>query len=228
MNNESECNCAYQKALNKIQNYRENNIGGCCCFGPTGPTGPAGPATIEVGNTTTGVPGSEATVTNSGTNENVILDFVIPSGATGPTGPTGPMGVTPTVSLDSILFDNDGIQIVASGGLVDLGDVINMTGTSIIYTAPDTITIESGTYYILYSALVRNTATTSGDVGVTLFVNGVMVPNASEYVAATTTETQMVLQHNLTVTELTTISVSNISPVSNQYHDSSLSIIKLG
>ena len=62
--------------------------------GPTGPTGPAGPATITIGTVTTGAPGTEATVTNSGTAENVILDFVIPAGPTGPTGLTGPTGET--------------------------------------------------------------------------------------------------------------------------------------
>lgn len=63
--------------------------------GPTGPTGPAGPATITVGNTTTGDPGTRASVTNVGTNENAILNFTIPAGvqgATGPEGPTGPTG----------------------------------------------------------------------------------------------------------------------------------------
>ena len=62
--------------------------------GPTGPTGPAGAATITVGTTTTGDPGTSASVTNVGTNQNVVLDFVIPAGSTGPTGATGPQGVT--------------------------------------------------------------------------------------------------------------------------------------
>lgn len=66
--------------------------------GPTGPTGPQGPATVAIGNVTTGAPGTSATITNSGTNENVILNFTIPRGATGATGeqgipgPTGPQG----------------------------------------------------------------------------------------------------------------------------------------
>lgn len=66
--------------------------------GPTGPTGPQGPATVAIGNVTTGAPGTSATITNSGTNENVVLNFTIPSGATGATGeqgipgPTGPQG----------------------------------------------------------------------------------------------------------------------------------------
>ena len=66
--------------------------------GPTGPTGPQGPATVAIGTVTTGAPGTSATITNSGTNENVILNFTIPRGATGATGsqgsqgPTGPQG----------------------------------------------------------------------------------------------------------------------------------------
>lgn len=64
----------------------------CYLMGPTGPTGPRGPVTITVGNTQTGLPNSDARVNNSGTNDNVILDFVIPQGPTGPIGPEGPTG----------------------------------------------------------------------------------------------------------------------------------------
>src|SRR5574344_3038498 len=79
------------------------------CFGPTGPTGPA---TITVGTTVTGSPGTNASVTNQGTNQNAVLNFTIPQGLTGATGPTGPTGATPTISLDSILVSNDGLQTV--------------------------------------------------------------------------------------------------------------------
>ena len=65
----------------------------CCVVGPTGPRGPQGPATITVGSTTTGEPGTNAQVTNSGTSENVILNFTIPRGETGATGPIGPQGL---------------------------------------------------------------------------------------------------------------------------------------
>ena len=62
-------------------------------------------STITVGTTTTGAPGTDATVTNVGTSEDAILNFVIPrgdvgsagaTGATGATGPTGPTGATGT------------------------------------------------------------------------------------------------------------------------------------
>jgi hypothetical protein len=74
--------------------------------GPQGVAGPAGPtglkgdkgdaaATIAVQSTTTGLPGTNANVTNSGTTSNVQLNFTIPrgaDGAVGPTGATGPAG----------------------------------------------------------------------------------------------------------------------------------------
>lgn len=59
--------------------------------GPQGQQGaPGQAATIQVGQVTTGEPGSQATVTNSGTENAAVLNFAIPQGATGQTGPTGP------------------------------------------------------------------------------------------------------------------------------------------
>lgn len=64
--------------------------------GPQGPTGPTGPgATIEVNSTTTGAPGTNASVTNVGSLQAALFNFVIPRGdvgATGATGATGPQG----------------------------------------------------------------------------------------------------------------------------------------
>lgn len=64
--------------------------------GPQGPTGPTGPgATIQVNSTVTGAPGTNASVTNVGSLQAAMFDFVIPRGdvgATGATGATGPQG----------------------------------------------------------------------------------------------------------------------------------------
>lgn len=64
--------------------------------GPQGPVGPIGPAgTIEIGTTTTGESGSDASVENVGTPENAILNFTIPRGEQGEQGiqgETGPQG----------------------------------------------------------------------------------------------------------------------------------------
>jgi hypothetical protein len=58
--------------------------------GSTGPTGPAGTSpTLSIGTITTLAAGSSATVTNSGTAQDAVLNFGIPQGATGPAGGSG-------------------------------------------------------------------------------------------------------------------------------------------
>lgn len=59
--------------------------------GPQGEPGAA--ATIQVGTVTTGDPGTEATVTNSGTASAAIFDFVIPQGPQGEQGIQGIQGI---------------------------------------------------------------------------------------------------------------------------------------
>lgn len=55
--------------------------------GEQGPQGPAGQAaTIQVGTVTTGEPGTNASVTNSGTSSAAVFDFVIPRGQDGSGG----------------------------------------------------------------------------------------------------------------------------------------------
>ena len=88
--------------------------------GPAGPAGPPGPATIDVGTTSTGAPGTSATVVNSGTSEDVILDFTIPAGADGEPGEPGEPG-TPgeaaTITVGTVTTGTPGsnVEIVNSG-----------------------------------------------------------------------------------------------------------------
>lgn len=56
--------------------------------GEPGKQGPA--ATVNVGSTTTGEPGTEATVNNAGTTSAAVLNFTIPRGQKGDTGAAGP------------------------------------------------------------------------------------------------------------------------------------------
>lgn len=61
--------------------------------GADGEQGPPGPATITIGTVTTLAAGEDATVTNSGDDENVILDFGIPEGEQGAQGIQGEQGI---------------------------------------------------------------------------------------------------------------------------------------
>ena len=64
--------------------------------GPPGPQGqqgePGAAATVTVGTVTTGEPGTDAIVTNIGTESAAVLNFTIPRGATGAVGAVGPRG----------------------------------------------------------------------------------------------------------------------------------------
>lgn len=83
--------------------------------GDTGDTGPQGQpgqaATVQVGQVTTGEPGSNATVTNSGTENAAVLDFSIPRGATGAKGETG---ATPNITVGEVTTLEPGQQATAS------------------------------------------------------------------------------------------------------------------
>lgn len=57
--------------------------------------------TVTVGTTSTLTPGSSATVTNSGTNTDPILNFGIPQGAKGETGTTPDITITATADATS-------------------------------------------------------------------------------------------------------------------------------
>lgn len=76
-------------------------------------------STVTVGNTTTGEPGSQASVTNSGTAQNPVLDFVIPTGAQGPQGPKGDPGSAEDIDTTPVTFDQASArENVASGDTV--------------------------------------------------------------------------------------------------------------
>lgn len=66
--------------------------------GPSGPTGSA--ATMTIGSVTTGVAGSPAAVTNTGTAFAAILNFTIPQGAAGAPGSGG--GGTSSIPFASV------------------------------------------------------------------------------------------------------------------------------
>ena len=57
-------------------------------------------ATVAVGTTTTGTPGDPASVTNSGTANDAVFNFVIPEGLKGDKGDTGDTGATGATGAD--------------------------------------------------------------------------------------------------------------------------------
>lgn len=95
--------------------------------GATGPKGEAGPTTIEVGITETGDFGTDAIVTNTGTNKDVILNFKIPQGIPGEkgekgdTGPIGPRGLPGEIGISEVITI-DGTETVESDEPAEVQD----------------------------------------------------------------------------------------------------------
>ena len=113
--------------------------------GPQGPVGPTGPgATIQVNSTVTGAPGTNASVTNVGSLQNALFNFVIPrgdvgaTGATGATGPQGP-GVAPGGSVGQVLIKASAVDYATAW--------LTLTGTGTVTS----IDVSGGTTGLTFS-----------------------------------------------------------------------------
>lgn len=87
--------------------------------GPQGETGPQGAAaTIEIGETTTGEPGTQAAVTNVGTENAAVLNFTIPQGTSGILEYFKPLALSKTSPWQEVFELEDGVYIVISDGRI--------------------------------------------------------------------------------------------------------------
>lgn len=92
----------------------------------TGGGGGGGTVTVRVGSTATGLPGTNADVINSGTEQNVVLNFTIPRGEDGTNGNDGADGADGTNGVDG----SDGKSATINVGTVQ----------TVEYDEPATIT----------------------------------------------------------------------------------------
>ena len=103
--------------------------------GDTGPTGPKGEpgtaATIAIGTVTTGDPGTEASVTNSGTANAAIFNFTIPQGLQGqqgiqgPQGEQGEAGEAATIQVGTVSTGEPGTEASVTNGGTENAAVFN-------------------------------------------------------------------------------------------------------
>ena len=108
--------------------------------GPQGPQGqqgePGAAATVTVGTVTTGEPGTDAIVTNSGTESAAVLNFTIPRGETGAAGQRGPKGDPGPAGADG--KDGAGIDITgATVGQIAKIAAVDDTGKPTAWEASD-------------------------------------------------------------------------------------------
>jgi hypothetical protein len=134
--------------------------------GPQGPTGPTGPgATIQVNSTVTGAPGTNASVTNVGSLQNALFNFVIPrgdvgaTGATGATGPQGP-GVAPGGSVGQVLIKASAVDYATAW--------LTLTGTGTVTS----VNVSGGTTGLTFSGGPITAAGTITMAGILDVANG--------------------------------------------------------
>ena len=144
----------------------------CCFQGPPGVTGAVGAtgatgatgmaATVQVGTTTTGAPGTNASVTNTGTESNAVLNFVIPAGTTGATGAngaTGADGTAATVQVGTTTTGAPGTNASVTNAGTESNAVLNFvipagaTGASAAESRPSVLAVQDTTE----QALTENT-----------------------------------------------------------------------
>ena len=137
--------------------------------GATGADGTA--ATVQVGTTTTGAPGTDASVTNTGTESNAVLNFVIPAGATGANGADGTaatvqVGTTTTgapgtdASITNTGTESNAVlNFVIPAGATGANGATGADGTAATVQVGTTTTGAPGT-----NASVTNTGTESNAV----------------------------------------------------------------
>jgi hypothetical protein len=155
---------------------------------------------VAVGTTTTLSAGSPATVNNSGTAYNAVLNFGIPqgiqgaTGATGPTGPTGPTGATGAaatiaVGTTTTLASGSPATVSNSGSssaaTFNFGIPQGIPGTAATIAVGTTTTTAPGT-----SATVTN----SGTSGAAVFNFG--IPKGAGVAAGGTTSQALIKNSN--------------------------------
>ena len=221
----------------------------CYVQGPTGPTGPAGAATITVGTTTTTDAGSNASVTNSGTNENVILDFSIPRGSIGPTGPTGPTGPQGNIGLTGATGATGPTGGVAAYGerYTEGAETVTLTpnqdgqiplqtnGPSLntTYTTSNAITVgDAGTYQIYY--LLDASSSQQADITVFVRKNNTEIDGSSITLNAPANENELFIGSIITtlaagdVIDFVANSGTGLTLTLDSNTGARVSIIKLG
>ena len=191
--------------------------------GPTGETGPTGAAaTITIGSVTTGDPGTEASVTNSGTSEDAVFDFVIPRGEPGGGGAPEVLATVDTTPQPTL----------ANGALI-FNETPLVSGTAITHTAgsPDVQINQPGIYQAFFTGTVLIDAGTTipSTLTVQLTLNGVPITGAVARHTFTASNEEVTLSMNapFPVTGAGTLEVVT-SDAGYTFEDASLTVVRLG
>ena len=194
--------------------------------GPTGATGPQGPAgqaaTVTIGTVRTGEPNEPASVVNRGNENNAVLDFVIPQGATGTTAPLASLAISDTVAKN----------LSSRTPLIFTGQPLLQTA-QFSYT-PGTAEIsinQSGIYQLWFHcvASMNTGAVIPSEIEMQVYLNGTPIPGSQINRTFTTSLEQANLSLSVPFQTTTTDAplVIYVETGGFTISESSLTIIKL-
>ena len=190
--------------------------------GEKGATGPAGAAaTIQIGTVTTGAAGSQAAVTNVGTENAAILNFTIPQGQQGVPGTTPSTDNFVTTDTDQTItgkktfshdagattFDTDAdgsfLYLSGRGGLASAAGA-GANGL-VLYTSSG-----NSLFLSTYDGSRPKAAQSLGGLGVRNIEDLAYVSDLSDYVPKTRTINNKALSSNITITAAD-VGLSNVA-----------------
>lgn len=177
--------------------------------------GGGGTVTVNVGSTTTGQPGTNAIVTNTGTPQAVVLAFTIPRGDVGPTGaagatgPQGPTGATGPQGPQGLTGATGATGPQGPTGATGPAGPNTVSGTTT--TALVGLLAGNGA-----NVLVAGIGTGLQYSGNTLAVSGVVLTTTNQSVAGVKTFADTLDLSVQTLTDAATINVD--AATSNKFH----------
>lgn len=120
-------------ALAELAELKENGLKG----------DPGEAATIQIGTVTASDPGSNPQVTNSGTEQDAVLNFVLPRGEQGPQGETGPA----VSSASDVLYSNASSGLTADNVQAAIDEnaeaISGLNSSMVVQTPGNSIVIET-------------------------------------------------------------------------------------
>ncbi len=166
------------------------------------------PATVSIGTTTTGTPGTNAFVTNTGTQQDAVLNFTIPAGKDGKDGKDGTNGLASYGGLYSSKNQTAKPASAAAYQQVQLDSAMPLSNVN---TGLNNLTIGSdGNYEISYSIGIASKC-----------------PNCTRTSSSNTTFTLAIRKNGTAIPQ--TVCTANIAPDQNKqnyYHTSYVTLAK--
>ncbi|MBR5900018.1 MAG: hypothetical protein IKZ38_01345 [Clostridia bacterium] len=165
------CGCNSNNCNNNVR-YIRGPVGPTGATGARGPIGPQGPVGPVGATGATGPIGPQGPVGPTGATG--ATGATGPIGPQGPVGPQGPQGEQGPAGTSDAIYAGSNTATIGQGDIIPLTIIAQTPDSTMSVAGNEVVLSEEGSY--LVSFFVNGSATT-GDVEVTLYLNGAPLPN---------------------------------------------------